>query len=116
VAIIHPDNGPSRRVAQKLGMVEQRSLIHDGEPVAVYQKPARLTKGARSSALRLLSPAWGWGRGRVGATLMSLSPPLREDQAVLEVGCVGASPNRAVYAARRKAAPPAAVCGEKGVS
>ncbi len=39
VAIIHPDNGPSRRVAQKLGMVEQRSLIHDGEPVVVYRSP-----------------------------------------------------------------------------
>lgn len=37
VAIIHPDNGPSRRVAQKLGMVEQKCLIHDGEPVVVYR-------------------------------------------------------------------------------
>jgi RimJ/RimL family protein N-acetyltransferase len=36
VAIIHPDNGPSRRVAQKLGMAEERSLVHDGEPIVVY--------------------------------------------------------------------------------
>jgi len=37
VAIIHPDNRASRRVAQKLGMVEERSLIHDGEPTVVYR-------------------------------------------------------------------------------
>jgi RimJ/RimL family protein N-acetyltransferase len=36
VAIIHPDNGASRRVAEKLGMVEERSLIHDGEPIVLY--------------------------------------------------------------------------------
>ena len=36
VAIIHPDNRASRRVAQKLGMTEERSLIHDGEPTVVY--------------------------------------------------------------------------------
>ncbi|MEA2478874.1 MAG: hypothetical protein QOJ07_796 [Thermoleophilaceae bacterium] len=36
VAIIHPGNLPSRRVAQKLGMAEERSLIHDGEPTVVY--------------------------------------------------------------------------------
>jgi RimJ/RimL family protein N-acetyltransferase len=37
VAIIHPSNGASRRVAQKLRMEEQRSVIHDGEPVVVYR-------------------------------------------------------------------------------
>jgi RimJ/RimL family protein N-acetyltransferase len=36
VAIIHPDNRASRRVAQKLGMAEERSLIHDDEPTVVY--------------------------------------------------------------------------------
>ena len=36
VAIIHPCNHASRRVAQKLGMVEERSLVHDGEPTVVY--------------------------------------------------------------------------------
>jgi RimJ/RimL family protein N-acetyltransferase len=36
VAIIHPDNGPSRRVAQKLGMVEERRLVHDGEPTVLW--------------------------------------------------------------------------------
>jgi RimJ/RimL family protein N-acetyltransferase len=36
VAIIHPDNRASRRVAQKLGIAEERSLIHDGEPTVVY--------------------------------------------------------------------------------
>jgi RimJ/RimL family protein N-acetyltransferase len=36
VAIIHPDKGASRRVARKLGMAEERSLIHDGEPTVVY--------------------------------------------------------------------------------
>jgi RimJ/RimL family protein N-acetyltransferase len=36
VAIIHPDNSASRRVAQKLGMAEERTLIHDGEPIVVY--------------------------------------------------------------------------------
>jgi len=37
VAIIHPDNLPSRRVARKLGMAEERTLIHDGEPTVVYR-------------------------------------------------------------------------------
>jgi RimJ/RimL family protein N-acetyltransferase len=44
VAIIDPDNRASRRVAQKLGMAEERSLIHDGEPYVVYaiaQQPPR---------------------------------------------------------------------------
>lgn len=36
VAIIHPDNLASRRVAQKLGTAEERSLIHDGEPIVAY--------------------------------------------------------------------------------
>jgi len=36
VAIIHPDNAPSRRVAEKLGMAEERTLTHDGEPTVVY--------------------------------------------------------------------------------
>lgn len=36
VAIIHPDNRASRRVAQKLGMAGERSLIHDREPIVVY--------------------------------------------------------------------------------
>ncbi len=34
---IHPDNGASRRVAQKLGMAEDGPLVHDGEPVVVYR-------------------------------------------------------------------------------
>jgi RimJ/RimL family protein N-acetyltransferase len=37
VAIIHPDNGASRRVAQKLGMAEDGHLVHAGEPVVVYR-------------------------------------------------------------------------------
>lgn len=37
VAIIHPDNLASRRVAQKLGMAEERSLIHDGEAIVVWR-------------------------------------------------------------------------------
>lgn len=37
VAIIHPDNVASRRVAEKLGMAEEGSLIQDGEPVVVYR-------------------------------------------------------------------------------
>ncbi len=37
VAIIHPDNRASRRVAQKLGMAEERCLTHDGEPIVVYR-------------------------------------------------------------------------------
>jgi RimJ/RimL family protein N-acetyltransferase len=36
VAIIHPDNGASLRVAQKLGMAEERRLPHDGEPIVVH--------------------------------------------------------------------------------
>jgi RimJ/RimL family protein N-acetyltransferase len=41
VAIIHPDNLPSRRVAEKVGMAEERTLIHDGEPTVVYGAEAR---------------------------------------------------------------------------
>jgi RimJ/RimL family protein N-acetyltransferase len=37
VAIIHPDNSASRRVARKLGMLEERHLIHEGEPIVVYR-------------------------------------------------------------------------------
>jgi GNAT acetyltransferase-like protein len=37
VAIIHPDNHPSRRVAQKLGMAEERPLVVDGAPTIVYR-------------------------------------------------------------------------------
>ncbi len=37
VAIIHPDNQPSRRVARKLGMAEERALLVDGEPTVVYR-------------------------------------------------------------------------------
>jgi RimJ/RimL family protein N-acetyltransferase len=36
VAIIHPDNAPSRRVAAKLGMAEEGETVVDGEPVLVY--------------------------------------------------------------------------------
>jgi RimJ/RimL family protein N-acetyltransferase len=36
VALIHPDNGPSRRVAEKLGMAPERTVIHAGEPTLVY--------------------------------------------------------------------------------
>lgn len=36
-AIVHADNLPSRRVAQKLGMAEDRTLVHDGEPTIVYR-------------------------------------------------------------------------------
>jgi RimJ/RimL family protein N-acetyltransferase len=38
VAIVHPDNWPSRRVAEKLGMVSERHLIHHGEPIIVYAR------------------------------------------------------------------------------
>ena len=38
VAIIHPDNRPSRRVARKLGMVEERTLVHDGETVVICHR------------------------------------------------------------------------------
>jgi RimJ/RimL family protein N-acetyltransferase len=44
VAIIDPDNRGSRRVALKLGMAEERSLIQDGEPYVLYatgQQPPR---------------------------------------------------------------------------
>ena len=37
VAIVHPDNGASRRVARKLGMAEERTLVHAGEPVVVHR-------------------------------------------------------------------------------
>jgi RimJ/RimL family protein N-acetyltransferase len=40
VAIVHPDNVASRRVAQKLGMTEERHLVHDDEPVVVHRATA----------------------------------------------------------------------------
>jgi RimJ/RimL family protein N-acetyltransferase len=36
IALIHPDNAPSRRVAEKLGMAPERELIHDAAPTVVY--------------------------------------------------------------------------------
>jgi RimJ/RimL family protein N-acetyltransferase len=36
VAIVPPANLASRRVAQKLGMVEERTVTHEGEPVIVH--------------------------------------------------------------------------------
>jgi RimJ/RimL family protein N-acetyltransferase len=36
VAIIHPDNLASRRVAEKLGMADERRLVHRGEAAVVY--------------------------------------------------------------------------------
>lgn len=36
VALIHPDNAPSRKVADKLGMTEERQLTHDDAPTVVY--------------------------------------------------------------------------------
>jgi RimJ/RimL family protein N-acetyltransferase len=36
VAIITPDNHPSRRVAEKLGMTEERTVVFEGEPVVLY--------------------------------------------------------------------------------
>jgi RimJ/RimL family protein N-acetyltransferase len=38
VAIIHPDNGSSRRVAEKLAMTEERALVVDGEPTVLYRR------------------------------------------------------------------------------
>lgn len=43
VAIIHPDNAPSRRVADKLGMAEERALVYDGEPVVLYRRGATVS-------------------------------------------------------------------------
>ena len=37
VAIVHPDNLASRRVAGKLGMAEERTLVHAGEPVVLHR-------------------------------------------------------------------------------
>jgi RimJ/RimL family protein N-acetyltransferase len=36
VAIINPDNAPSRRVAAKVGMAEEGETVVDGAPVVVY--------------------------------------------------------------------------------
>ena len=37
VAMIHPENRASVRVAEKLGMVSERRLIHYGEPTVLYR-------------------------------------------------------------------------------
>jgi RimJ/RimL family protein N-acetyltransferase len=37
IAIIHPDNVPSQRVAEKIGLAFERdTLSRDGDPVRVY--------------------------------------------------------------------------------
>jgi len=36
VAIIDPDNAASHAVAHKLGMLEERSIVLDGEPYVLY--------------------------------------------------------------------------------
>jgi RimJ/RimL family protein N-acetyltransferase len=35
-ALVHPDNRASRRVAEKLGMREERTTVFEGEPTVVY--------------------------------------------------------------------------------
>jgi RimJ/RimL family protein N-acetyltransferase len=37
IAIIHPDNQPSRRVAEKIGLrPEKRALVHGGREAVIY--------------------------------------------------------------------------------
>jgi len=37
IAIIHPDNRPSQRVAEKIGLrPEKRSLVHGGREAIIY--------------------------------------------------------------------------------
>ncbi|MBJ6762688.1 GNAT family N-acetyltransferase [Myxococcaceae bacterium JPH2] len=36
VALIHPDNAPSIRVAERIGLKLQRTLVHEGVPTQVY--------------------------------------------------------------------------------
>jgi RimJ/RimL family protein N-acetyltransferase len=37
IAIIHPDNGPSQRVAEKVGLrPEKRALVHGGREAVIY--------------------------------------------------------------------------------
>ena len=37
IAIIHPDNRPSQRVAEKIGLrPEKRSLVHGGREAVIY--------------------------------------------------------------------------------
>jgi RimJ/RimL family protein N-acetyltransferase len=36
VAIIHPDHAASRRVAEKIGMQEERTTVFEGEPTVIY--------------------------------------------------------------------------------
>ncbi len=36
LALIHPDNVPSRRVAEKIGMVAERETVFEGEPTLIY--------------------------------------------------------------------------------
>jgi RimJ/RimL family protein N-acetyltransferase len=37
IAIIHPDNRPSQRVAEKIGLrLEKRSLVHGGREAVIY--------------------------------------------------------------------------------
>jgi RimJ/RimL family protein N-acetyltransferase len=37
IAIIHPDNRPSQRVAEKIGLLpEKRSVVHGGRDAIIY--------------------------------------------------------------------------------
>jgi RimJ/RimL family protein N-acetyltransferase len=37
VAMIHPENAPSLRIAKRLGMARERQLMHFGQPTILYR-------------------------------------------------------------------------------
>jgi RimJ/RimL family protein N-acetyltransferase len=52
VALIHPDHLASRRVAEKIGMREDATLVFDGDPYVTYVYGLRATKIAHPSSSR----------------------------------------------------------------
>lgn len=45
VAIIDPDNGPSIRVAERCGFVRAEPATYHGEPILLFERPARIRDG-----------------------------------------------------------------------
>lgn len=47
ISLIHPDNLPSRRVAQKNGMTPEKETVFRGFPTVVFSIPGAASSGAR---------------------------------------------------------------------
>jgi RimJ/RimL family protein N-acetyltransferase len=81
VAIIHPDNRASLRVAEKLGMRRERELTYEGEPIVLYATVPEGTTLRRGTAADAHAAADLWLRSRAAAA-GALPPAAHSDDEV----------------------------------